>query len=66
MSTTRPNILLIITDQQRGDDPHLPVLAVSGMGDAEEMGKFAFDGFVEKPINLAEFRNVVDGVLGGN
>ena len=73
----RPN--LVITDikmpvmdgitllqKLRDDDPNLPVLAVSGIVDPEEMGKFAFDGFVEKPINLEEFRDVVDGMLGGN
>ena len=47
----------------REDDPDLPVLAVSGFLDPAEIGEYSFDGFVEKPINLEQLRDKVEGLL---
>ena len=43
--------------------PDLPVLALSGYVDPEEIQQYTFDGFVQKPIQLEEFRKAVEGTL---
>ncbi|MEE2657921.1 MAG: response regulator [Candidatus Latescibacterota bacterium] len=40
--------------------PKLPVLAVSGSDDAEEVEGQAFDGFVEKPLSVEALHELVD------
>ena len=40
--------------------PNLPILALSGYVEAEEVAEFGFDGFVRKPFALDEFRTIVD------
>ena len=40
--------------------PNLPVLALSGYVDPEDVAEFDFDGFVKKPFQLDEFRTIVD------
>jgi len=40
--------------------PNMPVLALSGYVDPEDVAEFDFDGFVKKPFELAEFRTIVD------
>ena len=43
--------------------PDTPVLAISGFVSVEDVNEYGFDGFVEKPMNLREFRDLVDDVL---
>jgi len=40
--------------------PNMPVLALSGYVDPEDVAEFDFDGFVKKPFELAEFRTIMD------
>ena len=39
--------------------PNLPVLALSGYVDPEDVAEFDFDGFIKKPFKLDEFRTIV-------
>lgn len=48
----------------RAQYPGLKVLATSGYVDAEEVRKHPFDGFVEKPLALAPFQQLVEQTLG--
>jgi CheY-like chemotaxis protein len=43
--------------------PEMPVLALSGYVGAEDVEGHGFDGFVDKPVNLEEFRKVVEEAL---
>ena len=43
--------------------PDLPVLGLSGLVDIDEIENQAFDGFIEKPIKLEEFKRLVDETL---
>ena len=45
--------------------PELPVLAVSGYVDAEEVQQYDFNGFIEKPVVMAELARFVEEVLAG-
>ena len=47
----------------RQEYPDLPVLAISGYVDGEEIGKYDFDGFVEKPVQMDGFRRLIDQTL---
>ena len=49
----------------RQDYPDLPVLAISGYVDGEEIEKYDFDGFVEKPLKMEDFRSLIDQTLAG-
>ena len=40
--------------------PNLPIIALSGYVDAEELAEFDFDGFIKKPFDLADVRTIVD------
>ena len=40
--------------------PQLPVLAISGVVDGDEMRHYAFDGVMEKPLDIEELRDLVD------
>jgi CheY-like chemotaxis protein len=44
--------------------PNLPIIALSGYIDAEDVAEFSFDGFVKKPFELADFRVIVDQTAG--
>ena len=57
---------ITLTKKLREEYPDMPVLAVSGVVDPDQVEECDFDGFVEKPINLEEFRTVVEDVLGGS
>ncbi|MFH1567794.1 MAG: response regulator [Gemmatimonadota bacterium] len=43
--------------------PDLRVMAISGYVGAEEVGGGGFDGFLEKPVKLNEFRQLVESAL---
>jgi CheY-like chemotaxis protein len=43
--------------------PQLPVLAISGVVDGDEMRHYAFDGVMEKPLDIEELRDLVDEVV---
>ena len=43
--------------------PDLPVLAISGYVDSSEVQDYAFDAFVEKPVRLGEFKELVEQLL---
>lgn len=45
--------------------PETPVLAISGFASDEDVVDYAFDAFLEKPMNLKEFRELVDIALTG-
>lgn len=43
--------------------PAIPVLAISGYVHDADVREYAFDGFIEKPMNLKEFRELVEAAL---
>ena len=43
--------------------PDLPVVAVSGYADAEDVAKHHFAAFIDKPVNLQEFQLLVENLL---
>lgn len=43
--------------------PDLPVVAVSGFADAEEIEKHEFAGFVDKPVSLRQLQALVEEIL---
>lgn len=47
----------------RSQFPDLPVLAVSGYADAEDVEKHHFAAFVDKPVNLQQFQLLVENLL---
>ena len=47
----------------RGQFPDLPVLAVSGYVDADEISKHEFDGFIDKPVSLRHLQTVVEEII---
>lgn len=47
----------------REEQPELPVLALSGVVGGEEVEEYEFDGFIDKPVNLEEFRRVIEDAL---
>lgn len=40
--------------------PNLPIIALSGYVDPEDVEEYDFDGFVHKPFQLEELRSAVD------
>ncbi len=44
--------------------PDLPVLAISGYASTEDVHAHEFDGFIEKPMNLKDFRDLVEATVG--
>ena len=44
--------------------PNMPILALSGFVDAQDLEAFDFDGFIRKPFELDEFRSLVDETVG--
>ncbi len=40
--------------------PNVPIIALSGFVDPEDVAEYGFDGFVKKPFKLDEFRSIVD------
>ena len=47
----------------RDQFPGLPVLAVSGYLESEELESAGFDGFIEKPVSLDQLQKVVEETL---
>ena len=47
----------------RSQFPDLPVLAISGYLDAEELQEYDFDGFIEKPVNLEQLQILVEETI---
>ncbi len=52
-----------LADQLRQEFPELPVVALSGYIDANEIEGHNFIGFLEKPMRLDEFREMIEGAL---
>lgn len=52
-----------LADQLRQEFPGLPVVALSGYIDANEIEGHNFIGFLEKPMRLDEFRDMIEGAL---
>ena len=50
----------------RSSAPNLPIIALSGYVDADDVEKYSFDGFVKKPFQLDEFRTVVAETVSRN
>jgi CheY-like chemotaxis protein len=44
--------------------PDLPVVAVSGFVDAQQIEEYDFDAFIAKPVGLDELRAVVERLIG--
>ena len=56
-----PNIDgFVLLENLRAQYPQLPVLAVSGNSDAEEVWIQDFDGYIEKPVRPAQLRDLVE------
>ena len=49
-----------LLDKVKEQFPQLPVLAISGVVDGDEMRHYAFDGVMEKPLDIEELRDQVD------
>lgn len=47
----------------RSQFPDLPVMAVSGYADAEDVEKHHFAAFVDKPVNLQQFQLLVENLI---
>jgi CheY-like chemotaxis protein len=47
----------------RSQFPDLPVMAVSGYADAEDVEKHNFAAFIDKPVNLQQFQLLVENLL---
>ena len=45
--------------------PELPVLAISGYVDSEEIQEYDFNGFVEKPVKMEDFKKLIEATLAG-
>ena len=43
----------------RDQHPDLPVLAISGYVSPQDIDEYDFDGFIEKPTTVEEFRQIV-------
>ena len=52
-----------LLENLRGKYPQLPVLAVSGYLDADEARGRDFDGFIDKPVSLAQLRDLVEAAV---
>ena len=47
----------------RNQFPELPVMAVSGYADAEDVEKHHFAAFIDKPVNLQQFQLLVENLI---
>ena len=47
----------------REQHPDLPVVAISGYANQEELEQLGFDGFIAKPVAIKEFRHDVEVAL---
>jgi CheY-like chemotaxis protein len=74
MQQERPNLVitdirmpemdgLLLLAQLRKKYPNVPVLGISGYADPDEVKNYNFDGFIQKPIELGDFRDLVDEVI---
>ena len=54
---------IALLGELRTSAPDLPVVAISGFVDAETMNKHPFSEVVEKPVSLADLRQLVNGLL---
>ncbi len=46
--------------RMRSQFPSLPILAISGYADTDEIARLGFDGFLEKPLSLQDLQGTVD------
>ena len=46
--------------RMRSQFPSLPILAISGYADTDEITQLGFDGFLEKPLSLQDLQGTVD------
>lgn len=47
----------------REEHPDLPVLAISGFVSADDVREHDFDGFIQKPVTVEQFRRIVSDAL---
>jgi CheY-like chemotaxis protein len=52
-----------LLERLRESYPELPVVAISGFASADDIEEYGFDGFIEKPMQVKEFRQIVEGAL---
>jgi len=43
--------------------PQLPILALSGYVEADEIEGHNFSGFLEKPMRIEDFQQMIEGAL---
>jgi CheY-like chemotaxis protein len=55
-----------LLSQLREFHPDVPVLALSGVASDEDIRQYDFDGFVSKPMDMAQFKSVVASALVGS
>ena len=53
-----------LLENLRSQFPELPVLAVSGFIDAEQVKDYDFDGFIDKPVSLKQLQDLVEETVG--
>lgn len=53
-----------LLENLRSQFPSLPVLAVSGFIDAEQVKDYGFDGFIDKPVSLKQLQDLVEQTVG--
>ena len=46
--------------RMRSQFPSLPIIAISGYADTDEIVQLGFDGFLEKPLSLQDLQGTVD------
>ena len=52
-----------LLDSLREEYPDLPVVAISGYVDSADVQDCGFDAFVEKPVRLGEFKELIEQLL---
>jgi CheY-like chemotaxis protein len=52
--------------RMRSQFPSLPILAISGYADTDEITQLGFDGFLEKPLSLQDLQGTVDQTVNAD
>ena len=56
----------MLLDHLRDLFPLLPVLAVAGYSDAQEVQQYSFDGFIEEPVAPEQLIGLIEETLSGH
>lgn len=52
-----------LAERLKGEFPDLPVIALSGYVEADEIEGHNFVGFIEKPMRIEDFQHMIEGAL---